>query len=616
MPAPPVRPFSDSPYSPTRPSSATYQDKDADPSSPTRPADRLLSDRVPYPTGRKSSPTRPAVPLFALYRRRWDNLKVFGVVFLFACGALLTTRHRRAGALDAGAGQEWNQVDQASLPLSKAQLQDLVGPNPRFLVKDNGWSFGYNNVRYMAESTLAFGKVMNRVPIIAEYIWARECGVASEICAKYALKHIKDRNHDPDVGENGWVEDGEAFKLPISEFIDMPHFRRTFGPVLTFTEYLTLHDMSPSLSGPRGFAGWYDVDFLPPTLTSSHIDAEYTNQSYHKNAAVYEDQEVYIRVDQVEPAPRVGVPVKGLTKELIASERGVRMYWSMEKAKVALERHGLRLPQDDQGFIRAMEGAGQTVVYTFSDKSIMNHALAFPSCDFVPTGHTRSLASMDNNASIFIFHGGYHDRRRPGAVRFTTAAARDDFANVVMRAIRPPERYRVVAERVAKRMTERAGGRKWMAAHLRRGDFIVVGWAAETSYEADMAHITNAFKEGVEKLRDHSSFGFRRLPRPKDPFFLATDDVSPIPLDYYRSQGAVLLADLLTPSDLAILGWQASFLALQALVEQEVLSHSDFFVGSFMSSTTGGALNMRAVKGKPAWSSVMSHTPEWINNYY
>lgn len=108
----------------------------------------------------------------------------------------------------------------------------------------------------------------------------------------------------------------------------------------------------------------------------------------------------------------------------------------------------------------------------------MNHALSLPSIDFVPSSLTRSLTSLNTNASVLAFHGGYHDRRRPGGIRYTTAAARDAFANVVMRAIRPPERYRVVAERVATRMEERAEGRMWMSAHLRRGDFIVVGWAA------------------------------------------------------------------------------------------------------------------------------------------
>ena len=90
----------------------------------------------------------------------------------------------------------------------------------------------------------------------------------------------------------------------------MPHFRKTFGPVLTFTEFLTLHDMSPTRSGPRGFAGWYDVDFLAPTLTSAHVDSEYTNTSFHKNAAVFEDQEVYIRVDEIEPPPPRGAVMK------------------------------------------------------------------------------------------------------------------------------------------------------------------------------------------------------------------------------------------------------------------------------------------------------------------
>ncbi|KAL8279182.1 hypothetical protein RQP46_008438 [Phenoliferia psychrophenolica] len=397
----------------------------------------------------------------------------------------------------------------------------MVGPTPRFLVKDNGWSFGFNNVRYMAESTLAFGQIMYRIPIIAETIWARECAVASEVCAKYALKYIKDRNHDPEIGA-GWNDDGEAFKLSISEFIDMPHFRKTFGPVLTAQEFFLLHDMPTNLTGVRGLDYWDESKFTPPNMTKSNINS------------------------------------------------------------------------DD--FERDQE-------------SVMNHALAFPSYDFAPDNDLRFLTYMDPAVQILSFHGGYHDQRRPGAVRYTTAAMRASFADVVMRAIRPPKRYHVVAALIAERMQDKVHGRKWMAAHLRRGDFVQIGWASDTSYQSDLGNVQKAFKVGVEKMREHN---YKDLPNADDPFFLATDDTSPESLAYYRSQGALLLADLLTPSDLIILGWQGSFAALRALAEQLVLSHADYFVGSFMSSTTGGALNMRAVRGHEAWTSGTSQTRDWM----
>jgi hypothetical protein len=89
---------------------------------------------------------------------------------------------------------------------------------------------------------------------------------------------------------------------------------------------------------------------------------------------------------------------------------------------------------------------------------------------------------------------------------------------------------------------------------------------------------------------------------PRNSFYLATDEEDPRALAHYRSHGAILLSDLLTPSDSQSLGWQSSFVDLLALVEQEILANADFFVGSKMSSTTGGIVNLREARRMPSWS--------------
>lgn len=70
----------------------------------------------------------------------------------------------------------------------------------------------------------------------------------------------------------------------------------------------------------------------------------------------------------------------------------------------------------------------------------------------------------------------------------------------------------------------------------------------------------------------------------------------------FRKKGAVLLHDLMTPADASELGWQASFTDLLALVEQEILARADYFVGSGMSSTSGGVVNMREASKMPSWT--------------
>lgn len=85
-------------------------------------------------------------------------------------------------------------------------------------------------------------------------------------------------------------------------------------------------------------------------------------------------------------------------------------------------------------------------------------------------------------------------------------------------------------------------------------------------------------------------------------FYLATDETDPTSLAYFRSRGAVLLSDLLSPADSALLSWPGNYNDVLSVVEQQVLARADYFVGSELSSTTGGAVNLRTRLGKPEWS--------------
>lgn len=85
-------------------------------------------------------------------------------------------------------------------------------------------------------------------------------------------------------------------------------------------------------------------------------------------------------------------------------------------------------------------------------------------------------------------------------------------------------------------------------------------------------------------------------------FYLATDETDPTSLAYFRSHGAVLLSDLLSPADSALLSWPGNYNDILSVVEQQALARADYFVGSELSSTTGGAVNLRTRLGKPDWS--------------
>ena len=48
-------------------------------------------------------------------------------------------------------------------------------------------------------------------------------------------------------------------------------------------------------------------------------------------------------------------------------------------------------------------------------------------------------------------------------------------------------------------MLARTGGRQYMAAHMRRGDFAVLGWSAKT-IEEQTARVTARIADGFDKL--------------------------------------------------------------------------------------------------------------------
>lgn len=77
---------------------------------------------------------------------------------------------------------------------------------------------------------------------------------------------------------------------------------------------------------------------------------------------------------------------------------------------------------------------------------------------------------------MLLLEGETHYQRKPATLRFTTIAAQQDFARLVIYDILPPTMLGELAERLDDRMRARVGGRNWRAAHMRRGDFVMHEW--------------------------------------------------------------------------------------------------------------------------------------------
>jgi len=207
-------------------------------------------------------------------------------------------------------------------------------------------------------------------------------------------------------------------------------------------------------------------------------------------------------------------------------------------------------------------------------------------------------------------------------MRFTTTEARDKFAATVLHSVQSPDRVHRLAGVIHDRMLEKTGGRMWMSGHMRRGDFVRLGWAMEGSLQKHLERIKSRLDHGRDILADiHKSGQIKTfdakglvpdkdqltLPPPKagDPFYLATDEKDEESRKWLRSQGAILIDDLLTIEDRREFGWSIVVTDVMGVLEQAILARSYYFYAHAMSSVAGGAVNLRAVRGADPRTSLL-----------
>ncbi|GAA5850952.1 hypothetical protein JCM8547_009140 [Rhodosporidiobolus lusitaniae] len=477
---------------------------------------------------------------------------------------------------------------------SREEVARMVGKAPKYLVKDGWAAYGYNNQRYMLESTLILARIAGRIPIIPDAIWARACAGDSQTCRENALLYLEDRNNHPELLKCKWNDDGEVWKIGIEHFLDLPHLRQTYGPFLTFSEFFDLYQLPSSIFDETQV--WNASTYLLEGFSSATL-----SESLFQNRT-------FVRVDESLPAPPTldeGEREDKLSPSLVEKALGSKPAWTMEKAREALKKAGGRVDSiSDEALVQRLEMLGAVPLHTFSDEVLMNKAISRPVVEIALRSKVQSLTTTLSapsfaDADIVYLQGNLHDQRKPGGVYFTTADGRDEFIEMVLKGIRAPSRVRKVGALLSERMSAKVDGRRWVAAHLRRGDFVNIAWSPSKDPVVHFNKTKTLLDEGVTELEKLYT---DRLPQPDDPFYLATDETNYTSLSYYRSRGAVLLSDLLLPSDLTVLGPTSSYSDVLAVVEQQVLAHSDYFVGSELSSTSGGAVNGRLALGKPDWS--------------
>jgi len=329
-----------------------------------------------------------------------------------------------------------------------------------------------------------------------------------------------------------------------------------------------------------------------------------------------------LRVDELKNLPAEGHrdgPIHPLLLEVLGDHEVL----DFEQARGVLQNWDV---DTDEKLERLLNQHGWTVLHTFKGALGMDYlkSVVEPIKQVAPVWKLRGMKDdyFAINEDILVLEGETHLNRKPGGLRFTTVEARDHFAATVLYGLHPIEPIRRLTDRMAAKMREKVGGRMWMAGHMRRGDFVRVGWAMEGSLQDHFKRIKSRLATGRAKLRElldegspqtwdvpnakpNEDFKGAEPPKHDDLFFLATDERSKEGIEWMKEQGAVFISDLLTPEDRRLVGWPLMITDVLALVEQDLAAHAAYFYAHAMSSVAGGAVNMRAARGMDPRSTLI-----------
>ncbi|TIB36988.1 hypothetical protein E3P86_02327 [Wallemia ichthyophaga] len=474
---------------------------------------------------------------------------------------------------------------------SKEQVKELVDSSKGYFVRDYSVWLGWNNVRYIIETTLLHAQILNRTAVLPSYVYARACEFDQATCGAFAVQV----NRGKAIGTGQWDDlpesEQQGWKIPLGAMIDLDHLSHTYKNFITLDDY-------------------FDVEGLPADIIAMNGQwQQYYNKdnSYHVIENDDWDPKEIVRVDRVGEPPisdPQAVP-EGLTPAKMEEMFGEESVQDLSYLRIVLQSRGFKMPDDPAGAFAAL---GYRLMYTYDKVGGMDF-LKSPINPIARVAKESSLRGLyedghDEEAKIFHVQGEIHLYRPPGSVHFTSKGARNDFKKIILQDMRPLPRLYQLAAIIDERMREKNDGRAWTAAHLRRGDFESQGWAMEANFNDHLDRIKDHLNSGIQMINKNPKYLHKisgsndspKMPQQGDYFYIGTDERNATNLEYVRSQGGVLLSDIVTPTDRDELGPIALYTDVLSLLEQLIMANSAYFYGFALSSVAGGVVNLRTAE--------------------
>ncbi|KAG9314347.1 hypothetical protein JVU11DRAFT_5139 [Chiua virens] len=523
--------------------------------------------------------------------------------------------------------------------LSTEELRAMISQTKGFYTRDWSLGLGWNNVRYIIEASVLQARLLNRTLILPSIVYARSCEYDNSVCADEAPMV----NKGDAVGWDTWrdlpVEKQMGWQIPISMMINITRLRQ-FQPVVITAEYLKYVGLPSTVETTSGY--WNRSAFhRSPDPFASHSDHTLGQPTLFVIENAWYDPDGVTRVDAIPDIVKErGGWVAGdmnivqtshwedrdsdaarLLKSLLLDKNVVE--W--DEARRAVGDLAIQIPEavgspfpsleSDESIEGILNQYGWEVLYTFGGAAGMDFVkhVVMPERQVAHRASIRGFVEdyRHIDADVVVLAGETHLYRKPGQMRFTTRSTQESFQDLVLHHVVPLDRVYELARKLDLRISGMNNGRQWMAAHVRRGDFVSAGWAWGNTHEGHLERVKQHLDEGRELLQSehrHAAYSvpgiapdpsiLRREPPMKgDKFFIATDESDPEKLAYFSKNGAIMFRDLVTIEDRHEFGWGILFSDIIGLVEQVTLAHASYFYGSAMSSFTGGVFNMRAALG-------------------
>ncbi|KAH0838292.1 hypothetical protein J3R83DRAFT_6569 [Lanmaoa asiatica] len=495
-------------------------------------------------------------------------------------------------------------------------------------------------VRYIIEASVFQARLLNRTLILPSFVYARSCAYEISVCADEAPM----LNRGDAVGWDNWrelpIEQQMGWQIPIQTMINITQLRQ-FQPVITTAEYLQYAGLPSTVETTSGY--WDRSAYRQfPDPFASHGDRTPGKPTLFVIENAWYDPEGITRVDTVPDTMKGrGGWIAGNTSAVQASRWESRnddtaqlllksllldknvVEW--DEARSAVRDLAVQMPESvgtsspnlesDEFIEEVLNQNGWEVLYTFQGAAGMDFVkhVVMPIRQVAQRTSIRGFVEdyRHVDADVVLLAGETHLYRKPGQMRFTTRPMQELFQGLVVHHVVPIDKVYELARKLDFRISAINNGRQWMASHIRRGDFVSVGWAWGNSHEGHLERVKQHLDEGRKLLQSehrHTAYSIpditpdtsipqREPPAQDDKFFVATDESDPEKLVYFSENGAVMFHDLVTFEDRHEFGWGIMFSDIIGLVEQATLARASYFYGSAMSSFTGGVFNMRAVLG-------------------